>query len=114
MVSKASKAEATNASTTAKKPVVKREDPVKRLERQLEEARVRKAEAAKGQLQGAEEALDRAKNNVAKWNRIHEAAEAKVKDLRGALGLDVEEGNTAQDYADDLNEAGFGQDAEGK
>ena len=84
MVSAASKGE---AMAGAAKVVTPREDPVKRLERLLEETRVKQAAAAKAQLSNAREALTRADANVAKWERIQAEAKAKVAELEVKAGI---------------------------
>jgi flagellar biosynthesis chaperone FliJ len=92
-------------SSAPKKPVVPREDPVLRAERLLAEAVAKKAETSKRQLAGAEAELERANNQLARWQGLQERASAKVHDLRVASGLEVETPNEGQSYADALDDA---------
>jgi len=68
------------------KPVVPREDPVVRLERQLAEAKAKREQAAKAGIASAEAALERANNQVTRWTRIQTEAKAKVEKLRADAG----------------------------
>jgi len=77
-------------SSTEKKAPVKREDPVLKLERQLAEARERKAEYARKNLDEARAALGRAENQIERWTRIRGEAAERVRDLEEAAGLSQE------------------------
>lgn len=95
MASKLKSAAAADARSTAKleekKAPVKREDPIARAERLLEEARQRVKAQAEQQLGNAEAAMELSKKSLAKAERIHAERLARVIKLRNALGLSTDD-----------------------
>lgn len=86
----------------AKKPVVHREDPVKRAERLLAEAKAKAAANAEKQLDSARNDLEVAIKNRDKWEGFVQQRQARVQKLESDLGLDTETPAEAQSYADAL------------
>ena len=97
---------ASKTSTTkkpaSKKPVVPREDPVKRAERLLAEAKEKARQNAEKQLDGAKNDLKVAIANRDKWQGFVDARSERVRKLESDLGLDNETPAEAQSYADAL------------
>ena len=97
---------ASKTSTTKKpankKPVVPREDPVKRAERLLAEAKAKAKVTAEKQLDGARNDLEVAIANRDKWQGFVDARSERVRKLESDLGLDNETPAEAQSYADAL------------
>ena len=97
---------ASKTSTTkkpaSKKPVVPREDPVKRAERLLAEAKAKAKVTAEKQLDGARNDLEVAIKNRDKWEGCVQQRQARVRKLESDLGLDTESPAEAQSYADAL------------
>jgi hypothetical protein len=100
MVSKISMAAGAAQSAAGKKPVVPREDPVKRLERLLAEAKQTSKAKAELHIAGAREALARAEGQVTRWVRIAEEAADKVAELEEAAGLVIESSDEDEDEED--------------
>ena len=97
----ASKTSTTKKPAT-KKPVVHREDPVKRAERLLAEAKAKAKVNAEKQLDGARNDLEVAIKNRDKWEGFVQQRQARVQKLESDLGLDTESPADAQAYADAL------------
>ena len=97
---------ASKTSTTKKpapkKPVTPREDPVKRAERLLAEAKAKAKVTAEKQLDGARNDLEVAIKNRDKWQGFVDARSERVRKLESDLGLDSETPAEAQSYADAL------------
>ena len=103
---------ASKTSTTkkpaSKKPVVPREDPVKRAERLLAEAKAKAKVTAEKQLDGARNDLEVAIKNRNKWEGFVQQRQARVQKLESDLGLDNETPADAQAYADALSDSDEG------
>ena len=97
----ASKTSTTKKPAT-KKPVVHREDPVKRAERLLAEAKAKAKVTAEKQLDGARNDLEVAIKNRDKWEGFVQQRQARVQKLESDLGFDTETPAEAQSYADAL------------
>ena len=92
----------TNKKPANKKPVVSREDPVKRAERLLAEAKAKAKVTAEKQLDGARNDLEVAIKNRDKWEGFVQQRQARVQKLESDLGLDNETPAEAQSYANAL------------
>ena len=103
----ASKTSTTKKPAT-KKPVVPREDPVKRAERLLAEAKAKAKVTAEKQLDGARNDLKVANKNRDKWEGFVQQRQARVQKLESDLGLDNESPADAQAYADALSDSDEG------
>ena len=103
----ASKTSTTKKPAT-KKPVVHREDPVKRAERLLAEAKAKAKVNAEKQLDGARNDLEVAIKNRDKWEGFVQQRQARVQKLESDLGLDNETPAEAQSYADALSDSDEG------
>ena len=103
----ASKTSTTKKPAT-KKPVVHREDPVKRAERLLEEAKAKAKVTAEKQLDGARKDLEVALANRDKWQGFVDARSERVRKLESDLGFDTESPADAQAYADALSDSDEG------
>ena len=103
---------ASKTSTTkkpaSKKPVVPREDPVKRAERLLAVAKAKAKVNAAKQLDGARNDLEVAIKNRDKWEGFVQQRQARVQKLESDLGLDNESPADAQAYADALSDSDEG------
>ena len=103
---------ASKTSTTKKpapkKPVVHREDPVKRAERLLAEAKAKAKVSAEKQLDGARNDLEVAIKNRDKWEGFVQQRQARVQKLESDLGFDTESPADAQAYADALSDSDEG------
>ena len=98
----------TNKKPANKKPVVPREDPVKRAERLLAEAKAKAKVNAEKQLDGARNDLEVAIKNRDKWESFVQQRQARVQKLESDLGLDTESPADAQAYADALSDSDEG------
>ena len=103
---------ASKTSTTkkpaSKKPVTPREDPVKRAERLLAEAKAKAKVNAEKQLDGARKDLEVAIKNRDKWQGFVDARSERVRKLESDLGFDTESPADAQAYADALSDSDEG------
>ena len=106
MVSAASKGAATAQSNKAKdkKPVTPREDPVKRAERLLEEARLKAKANAEKSLDNARKDLAIAQANAEKWQGFVNARQARVDELERQAGIAVDQPIDAESYAEALSD----------
>jgi len=117
MVSAAAKGAAVAQSkatgtSTEKKVVVPREDPVLRAERLLNEAKEKAAITAKAQVDNARETYERSEKNLEKWTRLRDEAKARFSLLAERAGVagpagdvvEETEPNAGQELADAINE----------